>query len=78
MIWGAIWSGISRPGGSFLRPGSRNLLGGTPWSDFGLPWGDFRPFLDGFGSHFAPNFNDIWKHVSTDLIVFLFVLRDAS
>ena len=51
---------------------------GAILASFGPPLGDFRPFLDGFGSHFAQNFNDIWKHVSTDLIVFLFVLRDAS
>ena len=75
-IFGPIWIPLSQGGGSFLRPGSRNLLKGHPWSDLGLPGATpgaiLLPFwmvLDGFGLHLAPKMvQDRSRRLSTGCI----------
>ena len=47
-IFGAIWSSISRGGGSFWRPGPRNLLGGYPLERFWPPRATPGEIFDNF------------------------------
>ena len=64
---GPIWMTLSRGGRSFLRPGSRNLHGDTPWSPFcsflapfGLHLGRFWPPVASILLHFDDILTPFW------------------